>query len=516
VTLAVHGLTKAYGTKRVLDGVDLTVASGEIHALLGPNGSGKSTLIGCLSGAVVPDAGTVHIADQPLTDITPRRAIEAGIAVIYQHFSLVDSLTVAENIFLGSEQHARGRVDQKSQAVEAAMLLEPFGRPIRPESRLSDLRVGDRQLVEIAKALHRHPRVLILDEPTAALGEQEASQLGRFLKGLRAEGLAILYVTHILSEVFAIADRATVIRDGAVTLASPVAKLDAARVIAAISPSTSSEAARAPAIGRGDDAATALQVTGLVVDGIGPLDLSVNRGEILAIFGLLGSGRTEILEALYGARRIQAGRLTVGDRPYRPRSPSQALGSGIALVAGDRLRQSILTKMSALDNVLLPHFRSVATFGFRPKRRERQVFDSVAARLSLKPPDPTPLAWAFSGGNQQKLAVGRWLAAGDGVDVFLLDEPTQGIDVGARADLYVLLRALARDEGKAIVFTSSDPEETIALADRIMILLRGRIIAVLTTAECDEHRILAIAHGTADDGLGVPAATEGRGHTDDR
>jgi len=508
--LEVVGLAKSFGTKRVLEGVDLAVANGEIHALLGPNGSGKSTLIGCLSGALVPDAGSIRIGDLEKPSFTPQSAIAAGCAVIYQNFSLVTNLSVADNIFLGDEVFRGGRIDHAAQRAATAELLATFGRPISPDQPVGTLGVGDRQLVEIAKALHRRPRVLILDEPTAALGEQEASALGQHLRHLRDEGLAILYVTHILPEVFAIGDRVTVLRDGRVVLAAPVKELDPPRVIEAISPATASRSGSRAArqVGEAD---VLLGVADLKVDEVGPIDLEARRGEVLAIFGLLGSGRTEIVEGIYGARPIDAGTLSIRGQAYIPRSPADALRHGIALVAGDRRRQSIFDKLAALDNILLPHFTRLSQGLRRRRTDEQRAFADVAEQINLSPREPRALGWTFSGGNQQKLAVGRWLAAAARVDVLLLDEPTQGIDVGARGDLYALLRRLAKDDGKAIVFTSSDPAETMTIADRIIVLRRGRIVASLDGDACDERQLLTIAHGAENlEGgppMGVLAAT---------
>jgi ribose transport system ATP-binding protein len=492
MALVVRGLSKSYGIKRVLDSVDLVVESGQIHALLGPNGSGKSTLIGCLSGAVVPEAGTIEIDGVPHNRFTPREAMAAGVAVIYQHFSLVPSLSVADNLFLGDEQRTGLRIDKPAQVAGAQRLLAPFGRPIRADALVSDLPVGDRQLVEIAKALRRRPRILVLDEPTAALGDDEARYLGRYLKTLRDEGLAILYVTHIIGEVFEIGDFATVLRDGHVVLRSAVKDIDPPRVITAISPSTSTGSSDQRS--RRTTGQVALELEGVTVDAVGPIDLGVRSGEILAVFGLMGSGRTELLEGIAGVRRVTSGTMRVAGNRYTPGSPRDALRARIALVAGDRRRQSIFDKLSALDNLLLPHFGRLSRWLTRRKQAEVTSFSTIATRLRLEPPHPRALAWAFSGGNQQKLAVGRWLAGAE-MDLLLLDEPTQGIDVGARADLYALVRELARVEGKAIIFSSSDPEETMALADRVVILRRGRLVAELDRDESTERRILGIAHG---------------------
>ena len=496
MAVAVTGLVKSYGARPVLDGVDLKVNDGEIHALLGPNGSGKSTLIRCLSGAVRPDDGTIEVGGVEHRAFTPRQAIAAGTAVIYQNFSLVPSLTVAENVFLGDELRAGPRIDHAAEEAEAGRLLAQFGRPIRPDMPVGRLSAGDRQLVEIAKALHRAPKLLILDEPTAALGEQEAEQLGVHLRRLRDEGLAILYVTHLIGEVFAIADRVTVLRDGQIVLTDDVAQGQPC-------PGDRSDLAGSSGqrIGAGTrgaattNAPAALELDEVVVEGVGPASLSLQRGEVLAVFGLLGSGRTELLEGIYGSRVIVSGLLRVRGRAYKGTSPSAALRAGIALVAGERIRQSIFDKMSTMDNMLLPHVGRLSRWFTRRIRTERAIFHQTAKDLRLQPDNPNTRAWALSGGNQQKLAVGRWLAALEHIDVLLMDEPTQGIDVGARRDLYELVRRLAHEEGKAILFTSSDPEETLSLADRVLVLRRGRIVAELAPEGLSEQRILSIAHG---------------------
>jgi ABC-type sugar transport system ATPase subunit len=428
-------------------------------------------------------------------EFTPREAIAGGTAVIYQSFSLVASLTVAENVFLGDELMAGPRIDRAAQEREAERLLAQFGRPIRAEMPVGRLGAGDRQLVEIAKALHRRPKLLILDEPTAALGEQEAEQLGAHLKRLRDAGLAILYVTHLIGEVFAIADRVTVLRDGQVVLTRDVASVTPREVIDAISPRSRQRTAAGTREAITSNQPAALELDRVVVDGIGPVSLSLHSGEVLAIFGLLGSGRTELLEGVYGRRGITKGKLRVGGRNFKATSPRAALRVGIVLIAGERIRQSIFDKMSTMDNMLLPHVGRLSRGFVRRLRTERTVFHDTATDLRLQPDDPNLRAWALSGGNQQKLAVGRWLAALEQVDVLLMDEPTQGIDVGARRDLYELVRRLAHEDGKSILFTSSDPEETLSLADRVLVLVRGQVAAELAPDALDERRLLSIAHG---------------------
>jgi ribose transport system ATP-binding protein len=497
MALVVRALVKSYGTKTVLHGVDLDVADGEIHALLGPNGSGKSTLIGCLSGSIRPDSGRIEVAGVTYRSLTPRAAIQTGTATIYQHFSLVPTLSVTDNLFLGEETRRGGRIDRAAESRVTAHLLAPFERPITPATIVGNLSTGDRQLVEIAKALRHRPSLLILDEPTAALGESEVGRLMTILRRLRGEGLAILYVTHLLPEVFALADRVTVLRDGGVVLARPVADLDQAQVIAALAPKMRVDP-RFEAPSRPQDSPAALAVNGLRIGWVGPVEFTLRRGEVLGIFGLLGSGRTEILEAIYGIGRIAAGTIAVNGRPFRPRRPSDALRRGIALVPTDRLRQGILDRLTALDNIELPHVARLAVRLFRRRDRERSEFEQVASRLSLIPDDPDALAWTFSGGNQQKLVVGRWLSPSRRIEVLLLDEPTQGIDVGARADLYRLVRQLAGEDGSSVLFTSSDPQETIALADRVMVLRRGRVIAELDRSAMNERNLLALAHGAED------------------
>jgi ribose transport system ATP-binding protein len=496
VPLQIRGLSKAFGGELALDGVDLDIADGEIHALLGPNGSGKSTLIGCLSGRLTPDGGTIDLGAGPRRRFTPRSAFAAGAAVIYQHFSLISSLSVVDNVFLGSEQTGFGhRLDRGAEARATGTALAELGAGLQTSVPVAALSVGQKQLVEIAKAMRHEPKLLVLDEPTAALGEAEARALGQQLRRLRDAGLAILYVTHLLGEVFDIADHVTVLRDGKTVLSSPTADLRREEVIRAIAPRGSAVARQ-----RGEDAGakgeSMLALKSFTAPGVGPIDLDVASGEVLGIFGLLGSGRSELLEGVYGIRGKTGGEVALTGRSFRPRSANRSLRQGMALVPADRGSQSVLADMSALDNMLLPHFGKVGWKFWRARRRERAAFDATAGLLRLTPPLAGSPARNYSGGNQQKLVVGRWLTGASEVRMLLLDEPTQGIDIGARADLYELVRNFAGESDRAVLFTSSDPEEVEALADRVLVLVRGHLVAELTGEEIASERMLDLAHGT--------------------
>ena len=460
-----------------------------------PTDQGNLPCIRCLSGATRPEAGSISIDGVSRSEYSPREAIEAGVSVIYQHFSLVPSLTVADNIFLGTELQTGLRIDRAKRLRETTALLAQFERPIRASQLVNELDVGDRQLVEIAKALHRKPKVLVLDEPTAAIGEREAEQLGAHLRRLRGEGLAIMYVTHLLGEVFSIADRVTVLRDGRIVLSQEVKSIEPAQLIEAISPALSRPTVQSQPAAVRAKAAVALDLQDVVVDDVGPVSLSAGSGEVVGIFGLLGSGRTELLEGIFGHRKLSGGFVMRDGSRYQPGSPAGALRAGVALVAGDRIRQSIFDKLSARDNLLLPHFVRFSRWLTRRKAKESEAFRRIAENVRLKPNDPRAPAWSLSGGNQQKLALGRWLVAQDKLAVLLLDEPTQGIDVGARRDVYELVGRLARDEGKAVLFTSSDPEETLMLADRVLVLRRGRIVAEMLRGHYSERDLLSMAHG---------------------
>ncbi|GAA3681171.1 sugar ABC transporter ATP-binding protein [Nocardioides ginsengisoli] len=495
MTLRVTGLRKSFGGVHALRGVDLTIEPGEVHALLGHNGAGKSTLIKALGGAFTPDGGTIEVAGRTYDGLSPRQSIDAGIAIIFQHLSLVESLSVVDNVFLGQEHHRLGVVDRKAQRAAAATLLERLGATCTVDDRVGDLPMGQKQLVEIAKALSRDPVVLILDEPTAALSSHEIGALERTVRALQEQGLAICYVTHLLGEVERLADRMTVLRDGAVHVSTSLLGKTRRDIIEAIAEPPTDLPPRAP-VHEADP--PQLLVSGLTGPGIGPIDLAVRPGEIVGLYGLIGSGRTRTLEMLFG-RRPRQGVISVGGRTVGRSSPRAALAAGLALVPGDRARQGLFAPLSALDNALLPAQGTLSRFGLRRRRAERAAFEKMAAGLAVHPSTPDAPARAFSGGNQQKLLLGRWVNGILPTTVLLLDEPTQGVDVRARHEIYRVVRTIAAERRTAVLFASTDPEEIVALADRALVMQEGRLVAELSGDALDEDALLHAVHQSESD-----------------
>jgi ribose transport system ATP-binding protein len=509
MTLTVRGLFKSYGAFTVLKGVDLDIAEGEVHALLGPNGAGKSTLIKCIGGATVPDAGEMTLDGEPLAGLTPGRAFASGIATIHQHLSLIDVLPVSDNLFLGQEQTIAGVLNRRAQRGETRDLLTRFGLQVPPGARVGDLPMGTKQLLEIAKAWHRTDvKVMILDEPTASLSETETERLFVEVARMKAQGARIVYTTHRLGEVFRIADRVTVLRDGVVALQEKVADVAPERIVSVISGSAGQPvASAAPVAASVTSGPVRLRLRALAGPRFGPMDLDVRAGEILGLYGVLGSGRSSLLETLSGRFTSVSGHMEVDGRPIAARTPAAALRRGIALVPSDRLRQALWGTRSAADNLLLPSYRSLAKAGVRRPGRERQLFRASALRVDLQPPAGDRKGSSFSGGNQQKLVLGRWLARADKLAVLLLDEPTQGVDVGARRQIYEVCRELA-DRGLAVVFASSDAEEVQQLAQRAVVMDRGRPIAELAAHDITEATLLHHAHqftGVTTGGPDVPS-----------
>ncbi len=466
-------VSKSYGSVKVLRDVNLEFRPGEVHALLGANGAGKSTLLGCLSGAVLPTSGAISIDDVEFKGFAPREALEAGISIIYQHFQLATTLSVSDNVFLGDERRTRWSfLKKREQDRLTSEVLAKIGLELKPNEVVEDLSVGEQQGIEIARSVRREPRLLILDEPTAALGKHEVEALLKLVRRLAHEmGVAVIYVTHLLGEVMEVADRVSILREGRVLWTKGRDEVTVADIIEAISPDAAAIDAAPSRTGSSSVLAT---FEDFETSYCGPLNFSINEGEIVGVYGMLGSGRTNLLETIAGARRRWKGSLRLGEDELTSESTSQAMMSGVALVASDRVAQSLFASLSAQENLMMPNYSAIARFWRRP-RKELQVFNKLAADLKLHPASPTAKGSSFSGGNAQKIMLGRWLTGLRDARLLLLDEPTQGVDVGSRAQIYNLLRKFSESSGRrAVLFATSDPEEAISLADRIIVLVNGQ------------------------------------------
>lgn len=484
--LSARGLTKQYGGTVVLRGVDLDVASGEIRALVGENGAGKSTLIKILSGAVTADRGEVRIDDERLPSGRPLAIRERGLSVVYQEFTLVPDLTVAENVFLGREL-GRPLLGRAAMRTRAQSLLDELGVSVDAREPVRSLSVAHQQMVEIARALVTEARVLILDEPSAALSSHEVDTLSTVLARLRARGLAIVYVSHRLEEIFQICDSVTVLRDGRHIRTAPVAAFTRESLIRDMVGRDVSEEfpARTPAVGD-----LALSVRGLSAPPrFADVSLDVRRGEIVGVAGLVGSGRTSAALAMIGAIGAR-GRVMVGGRAVAFRSPAEAVAGGLAYVTEDRKARGIFSMLGVGDNITIAHLGLFSRAGVIGAGRERAAAAAAARDFDIRMAGLEQPAGTLSGGNQQKALVARYLVRPP--QVLILDEPTRGVDVGARTEIYRVMNRLTRD-GLGILMISSDLPEVLGMSDRVVVMCEGRTAGVLSRADATPERVMALA-----------------------
>ncbi|MFF9277222.1 sugar ABC transporter ATP-binding protein [Streptomyces griseosporeus] len=488
--LSMSGITKSFPGVRALDGVDLDVQAGEVHCLLGQNGAGKSTLIKVLAGAHQPDTGTIRWRGEEVVLRSPIAAMRLGIATIYQELDLVEHLSVAENVHLGHEPTAAGFVVRRRTAkASTAALLARLGHPeIDPGRLVGDLSAAQQQIVSMARALSHDVRLIVMDEPSAALDPDEVDNLFRIVGDLTADGVAVVYISHRLEEIRRIGDRVTVLKDGRAVAGGLPAKTTPTREVVSLMTGRTMEYVfpRRPATP--PTGTPVLQVRGLARDGeFAPLDLEVHAGEIVGLAGLVGSGRSEILETVYGARKPTAGQVLVDGRPLRPGSVRAAVRAGVGLAPEERKAQALLMLESVTRNVSVSSLSRFSRAGWIDRGAERAAARAATRELSLRPDNPSVPVRTLSGGNQQKAVLARWLLRG--CRVLLLDEPTRGVDVGARAELYAVVRRLA-DEGLAVLLVSSEVPEVLGLADRVLVLREGSVVHTAPAGELDEHRVL--------------------------
>ncbi|MFB7598584.1 sugar ABC transporter ATP-binding protein [Streptomyces sp. NPDC056160] len=501
--LSMSGITKSFPGVRALDGVDLDVRAGEVHCLLGQNGAGKSTLIKVLAGAHQPDTGTIRWHGEPVVLRSPIAAMRLGIATIYQELDLVEHLSVAENVHLGHEPTAAGFVVRGRAARTAtARLLERLGHPeIDPARPVGELSAAQQQIVSMARALSHDVRLIVMDEPSAALDPEEVDNLFRVVAALTGQGVAVVYISHRLEEIRRIGDRVTVLKDGRAVAGGLAARTTPTSEVVALMTGRDVEYVFPPRPGTAPEGDPVLEVRGLARDGeFAPLDLAVRPGEIVGLAGLVGSGRSEILETVYGARRPTAGQVLVDGAPVRPGSVRAAVRAGLGLAPEERKAQALLMLESVTRNVSVSSLARFSRGGWLDRGAERGAAHAATRELSLRPDNPAVPVRTLSGGNQQKAVLARWLLRG--CRVLLLDEPTRGVDVGARAELYAVVRRLA-DEGLAVLLVSSEVPEVLGLADRVLVLREGRVVHTAPARDLDEHRVLDLvmdAHPVASEG----------------
>jgi len=490
--LVAAGVEKRFGGVHALRGAGLEVESGEVHALVGENGAGKSTLINILAGAVRRDGGSLAFAGEDVDFRSPAESQHRGIAVIHQELAMLPTLSVAENLFMGRMPSRLGWVDRGAMRTRARALLAEVGLDVDPATRVSELGVSHQQLVEIAKALSMGARLLIMDEPTASLTDHETQRLLALVRRLRASGVAIVYVSHRFGEVFAIADRITVMRDGVTIRTLGTASTTPAEVVALM---VGRDLAPASATGASSSSDIVLELRGVSRAGaITDVSFDVRRGEILGMGGLVGAGRSETARSIFGAEPYDSGEIRLDGRPVRFASPGEALDAGVAMCAEDRKQLALFMDKAVRWNISIARLPAISPGGFVRRRRERVLAQGFVDRLRVRTPDLSTPVRQLSGGNQQKTVLARWLATEP--KVLILDEPTHGVDVGAKAEIYALIRGLAA-QGIAILLISSELPEILELSDRIVVMRERRVAGIVSRAEASEQQIMMLATGTA-------------------
>ncbi len=487
--LEMRGIVKTFPGVRALDGVDLVVRPGEVHCLLGQNGAGKSTLIKVLAGAHRPDEGEIRWQGEPVTLANPDASITLGISTIYQELDLVAGLTVAENIFLGHEKSRGGLIRRGDTRKAARELLERLGhQEIRVDREVGTLPSSGQQIVSMARALSHDTRLIVMDEPSAALDQQEVQTLFQVIRDLTAQGVAVVYISHRLEEIRQVGDRVTVLKDGRTVATDLPARDTPTCELIRLMTGRQIEYVFPERVPQDDSAATVLEVEGLTLaKKFADVSFSVRAGEIVGLAGLVGSGRSEILESVYGARRPGAGTVTVDGRRLRAGSVGAAVKAGVGLAPEERKSQGLLLDQAIYRNITVSSLGRFARAGFLDSGAERAAALDLTTSLDVRPPGVERPVRTLSGGNQQKVVLARWLMRD--CRVLLLDEPTRGVDVGARSEIYLLIRTLAA-RGVAVVVVSSEMEEVLGLADRVLVVREGRIVHSGPAAEIDEHRVL--------------------------
>ena len=491
-----RGITKTFPGVVALDDVRFECLAGEVHAVVGENGAGKSTLMKILAGVYQPDSGSILIDGESVRLASPHDAQLHRVSIIYQELNLLADLNVAENVFLGREPHGPlGMIDADQEAERAREVLRRLGVDIDPRTKLGRLSVAQRQMVEIAKALSLNARVVIMDEPSAALGGRDLEYLFRVIKALKDQGVGVIYISHRIAEIFEVADRVTVFKDGKVVGTFPVTEIDRPSLVRMMIGRSFSETFPSRGTTAGEEV---LRIEGLRVgERLKDIHLTARRGEVVGISGLVGAGRTELAQAIFGTRHIDAGEIRVCGKKVKLRSPRQALRHKIGYLTEDRNAEGLVLGQTVMENAALPSLGRRQRWGIVNRKREREIVESTTQDLQLRAPSLGTDVENLSGGNRQKVVLAKWLISGP--ELIIFDEPTRGIDVGAKSEIWQLMRDLA-DQGKAIVMISSELPEIVGMSDRVYVMHRGAIVGELKGAEATEEQVMMLAtYGKSDD-----------------
>ncbi|ELO0973615.1 sugar ABC transporter ATP-binding protein [Raoultella ornithinolytica] len=495
--LSMRNIAKAFGKFYALKGVDLTVWPGEIHALMGENGAGKSTLMKILAGAYTATSGEILIDGRPHAIKGPKDALAAGITLIYQEMQLAPNLTVAENIFLGSELARGGLVQRKEMINQAQAVIDRLGAQFKASDRVMTLTIAEQQQVEIARALHRNSRVLVMDEPTAALSSRETQRLFELILRLRDEGMAIIYISHRMAEVYELSDRVSVLRDGQYVGSLTRDNLNASELVRMmvgrpLSDLFNKERDIPPGQPR-------LRVEDLTDGGkVKASSLVVRAGEIVGLAGLVGAGRSELAQLIFGVRRATGGVIEIDGEPVVIHSPRTAIELGIGFLTENRKEQGLFLEMAAQENITMATLERDARWGMLNRKKAQTLSDDAISLLNIRVPHAQVRAGGLSGGNQQKLLISRWVAIGP--RILLLDEPTRGVDVGAKSEIYRIMTQMAR-QGVAILMISSELPEVVGMSDRVYVMREGSIAGELQAGDISQESIMTLATGVNDSHL---------------
>jgi inositol transport system ATP-binding protein len=494
LALRMENISKSFSGVMALSSVRLEAAKGEVHVLMGENGAGKSTLMKILSGIYPKDQGSIYLDEKPANIRGTKEALQRGISMIHQELSPVRAMTVSENIFLGKEPCYRlmGVVNQKKQRELTLSLFRGMEISINPDATMRDLSVAEMQMVEIAKAVSYDSRILIMDEPTSAITGKEVAKLFEIIQSLKSKGIAIIYISHKMDEIFRIADRITILRDGQYIETRPakefdrdtLVKLMVGRTISELFPKVNSE--------KGN---FALEVESLSQkEKFRDISFKVRKGEVLGFAGLMGAGRSEIMETVFGLRRADGGRIKINGKEVRIQSPAEAIRCGIALITDDRQLKGLNLKASVKDNITLVNLKNFSRFKqVLQLEKENRIADEEIKKLRIKTHHRNQIVNTLSGGNQQKVVLAKWLL--NKPEIIILDEPTRGIDIGAKAEIYNIISQLA-EQGKTIIIVSSELPEILGMCDRVVVIYHGRISGEFERSEFDQERIINAAMGS--------------------